>query len=97
MYWNYTVSLYDILWNIQKLDWAAFHKEYTDTLRQRKNLWHFPDSIFKHSFLNENVPTVYTISLKFVHKGLIDNNTALVEIMAWRQTRDKPLSEAMMA
>ena len=33
------------------------------------------------------------ISLKFVPKGPIDNNPALVEMMAWRQIGDKPLSE----
>ena len=26
-----------------------------------------------------------------------DNNTSLVQIMAWRRTGDKPLSEQMMA
>ena len=36
------------------------------------------------------------ISLKFVPKGLIDNNPALVQIMAWRRTDDKPLSEPMI-
>ena len=29
--------------------------------------------------------------------GQIDNNTALVQIMAWRLTGDKPLSEQMVA
>ena len=37
------------------------------------------------------------ISLKYVGKGPIDNNPALVQIMAWRQTSDKPLSELMLA
>ena len=36
------------------------------------------------------------ISLKFVRKGPIDNNTALDQIMALRWTGDKPLSEPMM-
>ena len=36
------------------------------------------------------------ISLKFVLKGPIDNNPALVEIMAWRRIGDKPLSEPML-
>ena len=29
--------------------------------------------------------------------GPIDNNTALVQLMAWRRIGDKPLSEPMMA
>ena len=36
------------------------------------------------------------ISLKFVPKGLINNMTALVQIMAWRRSGDKPLFEPMM-
>ena len=36
------------------------------------------------------------ISLKFVPKGPIDNNIALVQIMAWRRIGDKPLLEPMM-
>ena len=36
------------------------------------------------------------ISLKFVPKGQINNIPSLVQIMAWRQPVDKPLSETMM-
>ena len=35
-------------------------------------------------------------SLKFVPMGLINNISALVQIMAWRRSGDKPLSEAML-
>ena len=35
--------------------------------------------------------------LKYVLKGPIDKNLALVLIMAWCRTGDKPLSEQMMA
>ena len=45
---------------------------------------------------NENVWIAITISLKFVSKGLINNIPALVQIMAWRRSGDKPLSEPMM-
>ena len=37
------------------------------------------------------------ISLKFVPKGPIDDKPVLVQIMAWRHTGDKPLSESMLA
>ena len=37
-----------------------------------------------------------TISLKFVRRGPINNIPALVQIMAWRRSGDKPLSEPMM-
>ena len=36
------------------------------------------------------------ISLKFVPKGLFNNIPALDQIMAWRRSGDKPLSEPMM-
>ena len=36
------------------------------------------------------------ISLKFVLKGPINNIQALVQIMAWHQPGNKPLSEAVM-
>ena len=57
---------------------------------------HFPDEIFKCIFLNENVWISIEISLKFVPKGLFNNIPALVQIMAWRRSGDKPLSETMM-
>ena len=37
------------------------------------------------------------VQLKFVPKGPINNILALVQIMAWHWTGDKPLSEQMMA
>ena len=67
-----------------------------NTLRPRQNGRHFPDDIFKHTFLNENVRIPIKISLKFVPKGPINNISALVQIMAWRRTGDKPLSEPMI-
>ena len=44
-------------------------------------------------FLNDNVRISIKISLKFVSKGPIDSIRALVQIMAWRRSGDKPLSE----
>ena len=67
-----------------------------NTLRPRRNEQHFADDIFKRIFFNENVRISIKISMKFVPKGPINNNPALVQIMAWRRLGDKPLSEAMM-
>ena len=36
------------------------------------------------------------ISLMFVPKGPIDNKPALVQVMAWRRTGNKPLPESML-
>ena len=57
---------------------------------------HFADDIFKCIFLYENVLILIKISLNFIPKGPINNIPALVEIMAWRQPGDKPLSEPMV-
>ena len=67
-----------------------------NTLRPTQYGRHFADDIFKCIFLNENVWIPIKISLKFVHKGPINNIPALVQIMAWRRQGDKPLSGPMM-
>ena len=68
-----------------------------DTFKSRQYGRNFPDDIFKCISLNENVWISIRISLKFVHKGPINNSPALVQIIAWRHPDDKPLSEPMMA
>ena len=67
-----------------------------NTLRPRQNGRRFADDTFKRIFLNENVRIPIKISLKFVPKGPINNIPALVPIMAWRRSGNKPLSEPMM-
>ena len=47
--------------------------------------------IFKCIFFNENVLISIKISPKFVPMGPINNIPALVQIMAWRRSGDKPL------
>ena len=68
---------------------------FVNTLRPRQNGCQFPD-IFKCIFLNENIYMSINTSLKFVPKGPINIIPALVQIMAWCRTGDKPLSEPMM-
>ena len=72
------------------------HRSEFNTLRPRQNEQHFADDIFKRIFFNENVWISIKISLKFVPKGPINNIPALVQIMAWRRSGDKPLSDPMM-
>ena len=67
-----------------------------NTLRPRQNGRHFPDDSFKCIFLNASVLISIKISLKFVPRSLINNIPALVQIMAWRRSGDKRLSEPMM-
>ena len=67
-----------------------------NSLRPRQNGRLFADDTFKRIFFNENIRISTKISLKFVHKGLINNIPALVLIMSWRRPGDKPLSEPML-
>ena len=54
------------------------------------------DDIFKCIFLNENNRITIQITVKFVPRSPIDNKPALVQVMAWPQTGDKPLPEPML-
>ena len=81
--------------NIRNMNYLTL-KYSINTLRPRQNGRHFADDIFKCIFLNENAWISLKFSLKFVPKGPINNNPALVQIMAWRRSGDKPLSEPMM-
>ena len=63
-----------------------------NSLSLRQNGHHFADDIFKLIFLMKIV--IFWL-WQYVHKGPIDNMPALVQIMAWRWTDDKPLSECL--
>ena len=47
-------------------------------------------------FVNEKFCILIKILLKFLSKGPIDDNPALVQIMTWCWIGDKPLSESML-
>ena len=53
------------------------------------------DDIVK-SIFNESVWIPIPISLKFVPKGPIDYNSALVQVVAWHRAGEKPLPESML-
>ena len=46
--------------------------------------------------MNKKNGFVIWISLRFILKSLVDNMWALVQVMAWRRTGYKPLSEPML-
>ena len=46
--------------------------------------------------MNEKFCILIQISLKFFPNGPINNKSALVQVMACRQTGDKPLPEQML-
>ena len=67
-----------------------------NTLRPRQNGLHFADDILKRIFLREYVRVSVSISLIFVPNGQNNYIPSLVQIMAWRRSGDKPLSEPMV-
>ena len=54
------------------------------------------DDVCRCIFVKEKFCTLIRISLKFVAKGPIDNNPALVQIMAWHRIGKKSLFEPML-
>ena len=67
----------------------------------RQNGCHFLADIFKSILLNKNIKISIQFSLKFNPKGLIDNKSALVQVMAWHQaiswTNADPVHQRMYA
>ena len=81
-----------ILWILWIQMFARYQGSFIiNSLRPRQNGRHFTDDIFKW-----NVWIPIKISLKFVPQGPMNNIPALVRIMAWRRSGDKPLSEPVM-
>ena len=93
---NLNMRCIDINRLTQCHDQEHMNNSHFNTLRPRQDGRHFADDIFTFIFFNENCCILNKFSLKYVRKGPIDNNPALVLIMAWRRSGDKPLSEPMM-
>ena len=81
-------------WTVET--WCQFLFGNVNSSPPGQNGRHFADDICKCIFMNEKFCILIQISLKFVPKGLIDNKTALVQVMAWRRTGNKPLPEAVL-
>ena len=63
--------------------YRTFDKKSISVLFPHKNGCHFADDDFMYIFMNGKFCILIQISLKFVPKGLIDNQSALVQVMAW--------------
>ena len=57
---------------------------------------HFTVDNFKHILMNEKFCISIRISLKVIPNSLIDNESALIQVMAWRRAGDKPLPEPLL-
>ena len=74
-----------------------YHREYFDLTAPLDEMAAIlADDIYK-LFFNENGRSPIQISLEFVPSSPIDADTpALVQVIAWCRTGDKPLPEAML-
>ena len=64
--------------------------------RPKQNGRRFADDVFKRISLVEKDHILTVISLKFVPKVPVDDNTVSIQVMAWRLTSAKPLPEPML-
>ena len=61
-----------------------------------KNDRHFVNDFFKRICMNEKCCILICISQKLVPKGPTDNKSALIVVMSWCRSGDKPLPEPML-
>ena len=92
-----THYLYQCYLVIKKVQWHLSKGNFTrKTSPTNQNGRRFADDVFKCIFLNKNIWISHKISLKILTKVQINNTPALVQILAWRRSGVKPLSESMM-
>ena len=68
-----------------------------NTSRLIQNGRNFVGDNFQIIFVNRNCCFFIQMSLRYVSLGPLNNNKALLEILVWHQTANKPLSEPTMA
>ena len=78
------------------LDRYITHGYRVNSSPPRQDDRHFADGISKCIFMNERFCMLNQISLIFVPKGPVDNTPALVPVMAWHRTGDRPLPDSIM-
>ena len=77
-------------------EYIIFYSDALNTLRPRQNGHRLAADIFNYIFFSEKVWISITISLNFVPNGPTNSMPALVQIMTWRLSGDRPLSEPML-
>ena len=80
---------------VRKKNHKCMELNSVNKLRLRQSGRHFAEDIFQHIFVYENAWISIKTSFKFVPKGQINVILALVQIMAWCRSGDKPLFEPM--
>ena len=83
--------------NRVQISWDILYiQPYFSILGSRQSGRHFSVGILKFISFNEKVRIAMTISLKFVPNYPIDNESALVQIMALCWVGNKPLSAPLI-
>ena len=70
--------------------------QWVNTLRPEQFGWQFAKNIFQYIFLNKNWLMLMEILLRFLPYDPINSKSAVVQVMAWHRTGDKPIPEPMM-
>ena len=97
LYDKWNTSFHDVgVWPFYELIWTFHLFDHSYSYLTRQDGRHFPNDILKWIFLNENLWLLIKISLKLLPLSLMNNISALVQIMAWCPPGDKPLSKPMM-
>ena len=77
-------------------EWSGFSNGQINSFHLDKMAAILADDKFSCNFVNENDRIPIQISLKFVPRNPIDSKPALVQVMAWCWSGDKPLPEPML-
>ena len=80
--------IYISIFPILKTYLLKFHR--VNTLLPEQNGWHLADNTLESNFLKEKFNILIQISLKFVPEGPTDNQPALIQVMPWCVTGNKP-------
>ena len=99
LYWYPLICLYwrRLIWRSGVTVVNTLRPALFNTLRPRQNGRQFGDGHFKFIFLSRKYCYLIKMSLQFVCNGPINKKQTLFQIMAWRRTGAKPLSDSMMA
>ena len=88
----YTFSIISLHWH----DWGGACSWIPSPWKTSTHLSQYSQIAITMAVDSQATQILIPISLNFVSEGPINKKPTLVQIMAWRQTGDKPLSEPMM-
>ena len=97
--WNMQTGFFYVVYGYTLTSWwivVIYVNISFNSSRLGQNDHYFGRWQFQMHFFYENDVIPLRISLKFVPRSPINNKPALVQVIAWHQTGDKPLPEPML-